>query len=225
MTTEVLASSPPNLSAFPRALVRLCARSQRELWGLRLTRLYGIGIGVSYAIMALVMALDVSSAARLWLRCLETASWVAGIGALSLATDLPGRDASQGLLGLAHLRGFDARTLERARTLAGALRLSSTIAIPGCLLAFAVGLKLRSLPGTLAALNFLLLSLLFAALVGAVLASLARAASRALPLRGRLLFLALTLGPWLASMAAGGGVPSIPGAFAWLLEHLSQGFT
>jgi len=171
------------------------------------------------------MAKDVGSAAGLWLRCLETASWVAGVGALSLATDLPSRDAKQGLLGLTRLRGFDDRTFERARSLAGALRLSSTVAIPGVMLAVAVGLRLRSFSGALAAVSLLLLTLPYAALVGSSLALLARAASRILPERGRFLFLVLALGPWLLGKATGGGVPSVPGAFAWLLERLARGFT
>ncbi len=222
---QAATSTVPKVPVFPRALVRMCARSQRELWGLRLTRLYGFGIGVSYAVLVAVTAADEAATARLWLRCLETASWVAGIGALSLATDLPGRDTAQGLVGLAHLRGFNERSLERARAFAGALRLSATVAIPGALLALMAGLRARSLPEALSAMGLLLLTLPYAALVGSSLAGLARAASRALPQRGRLLFVVLTLGPWLAGEAFSAKLPSVPGAFAWLLEHLARGFT
>jgi hypothetical protein len=64
----------------------------------------------------------------------------------------------------------------------------------------------------------------YALLLGTVLSVLARACSRLLPERGRLLLLALVLGPWLVALGTGASVPSIPGAFAWLLSQLSGSF-
>lgn len=222
MTSLLLASGESKTEAlFPRALVRLCSRAQRELWGLRLTRVYGIGVGISYAVVTFGMGPEPRVAGGLWARCLTTASLVAGIGALSLARDIKARDTTQGLVGLARLRGFGEGALERARTMAGALRLTTAVAVPGLLVALAAVLKLRSLPGALQGLTLVLFTLPYAALVGGSLAVLARLSSRLLPDHGRLLFLAIVLGPWLLAMGTGATLPNLPGAFSWLIEHLA----
>lgn len=220
-----LAENPhPGAAAAPRALVRLCARTQQQLWGLRLGRVYGIGVGFSYSLLALWAPASLATSAQLWARCLGTASWVAGVGALSLATDLALRDAAQGLTGLARLRGFGEPQLERARLLAGARTLSTTVLVPGLMIALASALRSRELNGALTALCLALLTLPYAALVGGVLAPLARACQRFLPGRGRLLLLALCLGPWLVGAGLGANIPSIPGAFGWLLGTLARSF-
>jgi hypothetical protein len=211
-------------AVFPRALVRLCSRAQRQLWGLRLGRLYGFGIGLSYALLAFTGPASLGTSAKLWARCLATASWVAGVGALSLATDLAGRDATQGLTSLARLRGFGEMQLERARTLAGAIRLGMTVMVPGLMLAVAALLRFRTLRGAAVALALALLTIPYAALVGGTLSPLARACSRWLPGRGRLLLLAIVLGPWLLGSGMSANVPSLPAAFAWLLQHLARSF-
>jgi hypothetical protein len=212
-------------SGAPRALVRLCSKSQRELWGLRLGRIYGFGIGVSYALVLFVGSGSMATVAQLWGRALATASWVAGIGALSLARDLSARDAARGLSGLSRLHGYSELELERARTLAGALRLSSTVAVPGLLLSLAALVRVRTFQGVGVALLLALLTLPYALLVGGSLAPLARVCSRLLPGRGRLLLLALVLGPWLLGSGLDLNVPSLPAAFGWLLRHLTQGFS
>ena len=221
MTSLAASSYDRTRALFPRALVRLCGRAQRELWGLRLARVYGIGVGISYALLALGLGSDPHLAATLWARCLATASWVAGVGALSLASDIAARDTTQGLVGLARLRGFGDATLERARTLAGALRLTSAIALPGVLVALSILLKLRTLPAALQALGLALVTLPYAALLGTTLALVARLSSRLLPERGRWLFLALTLGPYLLALGTQLPLPSLPGACSWLLSHLA----
>lgn len=209
----------------PRSLVRLCAGAQRGLWGLRLGRLYSFGVGLSYAMLVFLGPESLATASKLWARALVTASWVAGVGALSLATDLGTRDVTQGLTGLARLRGFGERQLENARVAAGALRLSTTVLVPGLLLALATLLRFRTLHGTAVALGLALATLPYAALVGSTLAVLGRACSGWLPGRGRLLLLALVLGPWLLGSGLGLAVPNLPSAFAWLLRHLAGGLS
>ncbi len=222
--TSLTAESSPRIAGSPRALVRFCSNAQKRLWGLRLGRLYGFGIGVSYAVLALIGPASVGAAAQLWARALGAASWVAGIGALSLATELAARDAALGLTGLARLRGVREHELERARTIAGAQRLGMTVVVPGLMLALALLLRFRTLHGSLAALALALLTFPYAALVAGTLAPLARACSAWLPGRGRLLLLALVLGPWLLGSGIGLHVPSIPGALAWLLEQVARSF-
>jgi hypothetical protein len=216
----VSATSPlPRLTAVPKALLRLSSQSQRQLLGLRLGRLYAFGVGLSYALVVFAGPAEAPVAAALWSRCLGTASWVAGVGALSLANDLAARDAVQGLSSLARLRGYAEPQLERARLFAGALRLGATVLVPAILVSLAIVLHLRTLAGTVAALSLLLVSVPYAALVGGVLAPLARLSHRLLPGRGRWVLLALVLGPWLLALGTGTSIPSIPGAFAWVLSR------
>lgn len=199
--------------------------AQRGLWGLRLGRLYSYGIGFSYAALVLVGPDSLATSSKLWARALITASWVAGVGALSLATDLGARDTAQGLTGLARLRGFGERQLENARVVAGALRLSTTVLVPGLMLALATLLRFRTLHGTAVALGLAIATLPYAALVGSTLAVLGRACSGWLPGRGRLLLSALVLGPWLLGSGLGLSVPNLPSAFAWLLQQLAGGLS
>lgn len=218
-------SASPRALLVPRSLVRLCADAQRRLWGLRLGRLYSFGVGLSYAALVFLGPDSLPAATKLWARALVTASWVAGVGALSLATDLGARDATQGLTGLARLRGFGETQLESARMVAGALRLSTTVLVPGLILALATLLRFRTLHGTAVALGLALATLPYAALVGTSLAALGRACSGWLPGRGRLLLLALVLGPWLLGSGLGMPVPNLPSIFAWLLSHLAGGIS
>lgn len=199
--------------------MRVCARAQRELWGLKLTRLYGIGIGISYAMLAFLSAPTATSVSKLWLGCVTTASWVAGVGALSLATDLAARDDAQGLSQLAALRGYGRQQLERARVLAGAIRLSGAVMIPAIIALGAALLRFRTLSGAGAAFALLCVTLPYAALLGGALSLLARASQAWLPGRGRWLLLAVTLGPWLLAKGTGLPLPSLPAAFSWLLHH------
>jgi hypothetical protein len=185
-------------------------------------RAYGIGIGVSYGVLALIGSPSATTGSKLWEHAVATASWVAGIGALSLARDLSERDAVQGVSSIARLRGFSEHELERARTFAGAERLASTVLAPGLIVALALLVKYQTLRGALTALALAVLTLPYAALVGGVLAPLARACSHWLPQRGRWLFSALTLGPWLLGLGLQQALPSLPLAFSWLLDNLSR---
>jgi hypothetical protein len=219
--TSLAESSTLGVAAFPRALVRLSGQAQRQLWGLRLGRMYGFGVGFSYALLSFVGPPSLATSTKLWARCLVTASWVAGVGALSLATDLAARDAAQGLTSLARLRGFGEPQLERARALAGALRLSTTVLVPGLMLSLASLLRFHTLRGALVALALALLTVPYALLVGGVLAPLARACQHFLPGRGRLLLLAIVLGPWLLGAGLDAKVPSIPAALGWVLDNVA----
>jgi hypothetical protein len=220
-----LAAGPTSQRHFvSRALVRFCSRVQSRFWGLKLTRAYGIGIGVSYAIVVWLgrEAPSFAAGARLWSRAISVASWVVGVGALSLAANLAARDDAQGVSGLARLRGFSDAELERARTVSGALRLAWGALLPGLIVALALALRVRSWSATLGALGLACFTLIYAALLGATLSPLARSCQRWLPERGRTLFLGIVLGPWLLGEGLGARVPSIPAAFGWLLEHFTR---
>src|SRR5262249_17826107 len=103
-------------------------------------------------------------------------------------------------------------------------QLTLRVLVPSLFVSAALLLRFRTLSNGAAALSLALLSLPYAALVGGTLAPLARACSRWLPGRGRLLLLGLTLGPWLLGLGLDLRVPSIPGAYAWLLTHVARSF-
>jgi hypothetical protein len=84
-------------------------------------------------------------------------------------------------------------------------------------------LRFRTLQGTVVAFALAFVSVPYAALVGTSLAALGRACSGWLPGRGRLLLLALVLGPWLLGSGLDMPVPNLPSAFAWLLQHVAKG--
>lgn len=219
--TAVTNTAPSSARArIPRALVRLSSRAQTELWGLRLTRLYAAGIGFSYSALVFMAPLQEGAVPGLWVKCVGMASWVAGLGALSLARDLAERDTAQGLTGLARLRGYGDAELERARAIAGALKLGLTVALPGAMVALTATLRHRDLSGALITLSLLLFSVLYAAVFGTSMALLARACSRVFQARGRLLFSAIVLGPWLFASGIDAKLPSIPWALGWLLARL-----
>lgn len=202
--------------------MRLCGQTQRQLLGLRLARVYGFGIGLSYALTVALGPAEADLGAGLWARSLATASWITGASALSLATDLAARDAKQGVATLARLRGVAEPTLERARVVAAALRLGTTVLVPGVIVALAVLLKLRTVEGAVSALAALVLTVPYAALVAGVLAPLARVCHHLLPGRGRWLFAAVVLGPWLLGAGLNAPVPSIPAGFDWLLSQATR---
>jgi hypothetical protein len=123
---------------------------------------------------------------------------------------------------LARLRGISESELERGRTVAGAVRLAWGAFLPGILLALSLALRVRTGAATLGALALMCFTLIYAALLGATLAPLARACQRWLPERGRTLFLGIVLGPWFLGEGLGAPVPSLPAAFGWLLEHVTR---
>ena len=103
-------------------------------------------------ILALAVQLAASAAANAQQYPTRSIRMIVGYAAGG-ATDLSARDASLGLTGLARLRGFGEPQLERARAVAGAMRLSTTVLVPGLLVALAVLLRFRTLHGSVVALG------------------------------------------------------------------------
>ena len=206
------------------SLVRLCAEAQRELWGLRLGRLYGFGIGVSYSVLVFVGPDVAGDRAKLWARALATASWVAGVGALSLATDLArARRARKGLTGLARLRGFGERQLERARAWRARCACRRTVLVPGLMLALAALLRFRTPARHRRGAGAGLGTVPYAVLVGS---SLALLGARLQPVgcRGAA---GCCCWRWCSGRGCSASgldvaVPSLPSAFGWLLHQLSR---
>ncbi|MFO7181592.1 MAG: hypothetical protein DIU78_023015 [Pseudomonadota bacterium] len=202
-------------------LVRFSHRRLGELLGMRIARLYGVGIAASYGVALALVPADVrlETAPDLLRRALAATSWiVAGFSGLSLARDLAVRDRSDGIEMLAALRGYDARQLELARSVAGALRIAMWSAAPIVALALLVAASSGTLRGVLLGASFTGFALVYAALLGVTVAALSRAGAGLSPRRGRLVFAAFILLPHAARLVSP-STPSVPAAFAWLLEQ------
>jgi len=188
---------------------------------MRIARLYGIGIAASYGIAIALVPGDTraETAPALLGRALASASWVvAGLSGLSLARDLALRDRGEGIEMLAALRGHDARRLELARGIAGALRIAIWLAAPIAAIALFTAALSGTARGVLLGASFTGFALVYSALLGATIAALSRAGAGLSPRRGRLVFAAIVLLPHAARVVSP-ETPSVPAAFAWLIER------
>ena len=201
-------------------LARLSRRRLGELFGARAARAYGVGISVSYALMILLLpsTTEASTFAALVKNALSSASWaVAGFVSLSAARDLSQRDRVDGVSALAESRGYGNHALEWSRFGAAAFVIAVWLFLPLAALSLLAGLRLAgpSTAWTLAWLGFLAL---YVPLLALTLSALARVAARFYPSYGRSALATFVLLPHLVRWAFP-EVPSVPAAFAWLLER------
>lgn len=198
-------------------LVLSCERRLCDALSVKTARLYGIGVLVSYLIALAVLRAELS-ALELTRRALATLSWIAGgLVAFGATRDLDRLDEETGVTDLVRLRGFDARTLELARTAAIALRLLRVVGLPGVIFSVAslavAGSPAAALSGLARSVGVGFYALCFAAGV----ALLCRAAVLLAPSRGRLVLLALVFGPQLGAVLVP-GLPNVPHLYARLLD-------
>ena len=198
-------------------LVLSCERRLCDALSVKTARLYGIGVLVSYLI-ALSLFRTELSAVELTRRALATLSWIAGgLVAFGATRDLDRVDEEAGVTELVRLRGFDARALELARTVAIALRVVRVVGLPGLVFSLATLAVAASpsaaLSGPLRSAGVVFYSLCF----GAGIAFLCRAAVLLAPARGRLVLLALVFGPELGAVLVP-GLPSVPRLYSRLLD-------
>ena len=201
-------------------LVLLLDARQQTLFGMRVARWFGGAIALGYAIAMLVLATSGAAVVAdvLVVRALGWLSWLAaGAAALSAARDLAALDTQQGMVALAAQRGFSGYLLEPARTAAAAYAITRVLAIPALALAL-LALALSPGIGLIGPRVVLCAAVLaYSALLGVTLALLARWSSALSPRHGRSVMLGLVFLPELAA-AALGDVPSVPSAFADLLD-------
>ena len=140
-----------------------------------------------------------------------------GLVAFGATRDLDRVDEEAGVTELVRLRGFDARALELARTVAIALRVVRVVGLPGLVFSLATLAVAASpsaaLSGPLRSAGVVFYSLCF----GAGIAFLCRAAVLLAPARGRLVLLALVFGPELGAVLVP-GLPSVPRLYSRLLD-------
>jgi hypothetical protein len=206
------------------ALVRLCDARLRELGPFRLARILGPVVAIASAVpMVLVhLAHQEDAVVALVMQGAGSLSWLVGTTAgLAVAADMAARDVDEGIEGLVLRRGLTESGLARARFAASAARMAWLVGVPALLLAL---LCVVMAPSWLALAKRAALCVEvigYSALVGIVVAAVARGASALLPSHGRLLFAAVVLLPHVAH-ELDHGIPSIPGALEDLREQLLE---
>lgn len=201
-------------------LIVLTDNQHRRLWTLRFARAYAIWIGVAGAVLMVAVAHTAEGVALglVVVRAVTWLSWVVGGLALWAAAKLYDAPACA-VTELARLRGYPQAAVRWSSTAAVAVRVTYLTAMPALLLSCLSLGWLRSpraifwivvLGGCVAAYSIVL---------GACVALLARLAQTTSPHHARLTALALVAVPHLAH-AAWPQIPSIPSAFAWLVDRL-----
>jgi hypothetical protein len=205
-------------------LIRLSSRRLGEAFGMRAGRTYAIGISLSYALLLLLLpaSTDARTAGLVLSEALRAASWaVAGFGALSAARDLSTRDHDDGLVSLANASGYRTRDVLVSHWAAGAMRIAFWLFVPFALLALFAGVRFSTPRALLWASGWLAVALVYAPLLGVTASTLSRGAARLFPGHGRIALLLFVVGPHLLRLSFP-ELPSVPAAFAWLLEQSNQ---
>jgi hypothetical protein len=226
VTAPLTAPTSP-MSAFwlrlqrERALIALfdLGRQREKSVGLRLAKLYAVGVFIGYAV---AISFARGSGRRALIHgfvhsALVSLSWVVGaLAALGSAQALARQSDRDALSALAMQRGFSAAALRRARTWAACARVARLVGIPGLLLV-AVGVaRGGSLPWALAVIPAVVV---YASVLGLTLALLAQFSAELSPRHPRALLGILVLGPLLLSLAYP-RIPNVPRLFAELLSRL-----
>jgi hypothetical protein len=202
-----------------RALIALFDLGRQKSAGLRLAKLYAVGVFIGYAV---AISLTRGSGRRALIHgfvhsALVSLSWVVGaLAALGSARALAQQSERDALSALAMQRGFSTSALRRARTWAAGARVARLVAIPGLLLV-AVGVaRGSSLPW---ALTLVPAVVVYSSVLGLTLALLAHFSAELSPSHPRALLGILVLGPLLLSLAYP-RIPNIPRLFSELLARL-----
>ena len=202
-----------------RALVAWFELGQKQRFGLRVAKLYAFGVLIGYALaISVTHGSSRSALIQGYLHsALSALSWVVGaLAALGTAHALAGAADADPFRALAQQRGFGARAVWRARTLAGALRVARLIGLPALLLVAVAVARGQSLAWALVTAPAVVV---YAALLGLCLAALSHFSAELSPRHPGALLGALVLVPLLISQLDA-RVPSIPGLFSALLGRL-----
>jgi hypothetical protein len=208
-------------------VVALARRRMRRGALGRTAAAFGALIAVGFAAFALVLRVSEGADAsieELLSAAGGLAAWLVGVPvALAAADDRAAEDLRDGIDALAAARGVSARSLEGARVLGAMVEATRALAVPlGALALFLVALA-GSPARALSRLEFTLAILAFAALAGGTLGGLGAVCGALGRARGRLLFLAVLLGPWALAEAYGRPALSIPGALDAALDFALGG--
>jgi hypothetical protein len=197
-------------------LYRLSNRRLAELGAMRAARLYSIGMAVSFGVLTLVSDAEADTARVFVEQALVSASWaVAGLSMFAATRDLEKRDAVDGITALVAARGHDFRARARMRSVSLAVRVAVGVSLPAlCVVLLASGQN-----PTPWSVRFVAFVIAYAVLLGTMLAALYHLFARWAPRSLRVVVLASVLGPELLRLSMFPRLPSLPAAFAWIIEQ------
>jgi hypothetical protein len=180
------------------------------------------GVTLTFALLALSARFDGGPEASVAGVVAEAAPWIAWLSAVPLALaaalDHAAADRREGIVALAAARGISPSGLASARVLAAMAEITSAIGVPLVFLAIVTAAIAGSVEGAREGLAAALGAITFAAATGVTLGGIGAACARAGGPRGRTLFAAVILGPWILADLAGYGAWSIPGALSAVLS-------
>lgn len=208
-------------------MIALARLRIRRSGGGRLARVAGIPLLIGFAAAILVLRVSdgpdaplaglVSLSAR-WI------TWLVGVPlAFAIAGDRRALDRRDGVDALAFARGFSSQSLEYARLLGAMIETSMAIGRSIVLLALLTAALAGSIPQAIARLMLATSAAGYGVVAGVTLGGVAAICGRVGRSRGRWLFFAVAVGPWILADLAGYGAFSIPGALAAALDFALGG--
>ena len=220
-TTDRALAVRPSRRFAPPALIALGRDRLRRAGAARFGIVAAALVTIVFASIALI--LRVADGVTWFPGLIQTALhwivWLAGGSvALVAAHDRSGADRADGLESLVASRGASLEALAASRVLAAMIHVAFVIGAPGAVLALFTAAIAGTLEMALRHLAFVLAVAVFAAIAGVTLGGVASACGRIGAARGRSLFAAVVIGPWLLADLAGRGAWSIPGALRAVLS-------
>lgn len=207
-----------------RPIIGLLRRRLRGATGGRAGALFGAILAVGFGVVAIGVRAGDGAGASLGGLLATAARWIAWCAgapvALAAAGPRAALDRADGIEALAASRGAPRLALESARTAAAMAQVSFAIGAP--LAALSLLAILLASPST-AALRHAVLGLglaVFSIMAGVIVGGVAAASGRAAGARGKWLFAAIILVPWVLADLFGQGAWSIPGALDAALGFL-----
>lgn len=219
MTSEMAATDPRALPSPARrmlALVSFAGRTVSSGWTWRASVLYAWAAATGYVALAGVWTFkgENVAAAPLVARALVWISWAAGTAAWVAARNVEDEEARLGLTGLAALRGASPQAFLVARTVATAMLVARVVGLPALVASVCVVAL-----GRVSGLSIIGATLVYSLLFGIVFGGVARLSSSVSPRHGRIVFVALVLGPEILRGVMG-DVPGLVSGFAELIDLL-----
>lgn len=193
-------------------------------WAFRAAGIYAWAAAVTYLALAAswwsrgddVGVGAIVSRALVWI------SWSGGVAAWVTARHVEADEARLGLDELAALRGASPRAFAGARITATMALVARVVGLPSIALTASILLLARSIAaGGAAAITLFAGAIVYSLLFGVTFGGLARLSSHLSPRHGRVLFVALALGPEVLRGVIG-DVPSLVSGFGELIDLVTS---
>jgi len=203
------------------ALVAFSGRTAGSGWAFRAANIYAWAAAVTYAVLGAMWSArgDGVQSSAIVGRALVWISWAGGVAAWVTARRVEADEARLGLNELAALHGASPRAFFVARVVATMTLVARAVAFPGVLLCVLLPALTRAPEGAAAGVLLAVRVVIYAMVFGAVFGGLARLSSQLSPRHGRLLFVALVIGPEVMR-GVFGDLPSLVSGFGELIELL-----